>query len=184
MDCYLHPRVAAVGVCSFCGRGACRDCVAADAPRVICRACAGNPALHGFEYRSSMEIAGLPLIHVCTGADPVTMRRRVAKGVIAIGDIAVGGLAFGGVSFGLVTFGGLSIGLLGAVGGAALGLGVSLGGLAVGSVGVGGAAVGYSHAIGGAAFAPHAISATRCDPETAALVARWVGESKLPPPCR
>ncbi len=70
---------------------------------------------YGYEYRSSLTIAGVPLLHICAGIDPRTMRLRVARGVIAIGDIAVGLIAIGGLACGLFTVGGCSIGLLAAV---------------------------------------------------------------------
>ena len=95
MNCYVHSRPA-VGMCAMCGRGTCRDCVAADSPHLICRNCAARPAIQGFEYRSALEIAGLPLIHICAGVHPVTKRPRVARGVIAIGNVALGGVAIGG----------------------------------------------------------------------------------------
>ena len=41
-----------------------------------------------------------------------------------------------------------------AIGGAALGFGVSVGGFAVGSIAIGGAAIGVSYAVGGVALAP------------------------------
>ena len=104
---------------------------------------------YGYEYKSSATIGRWPLVHVCAGLDPTTLRPRVAKGVIAIGDIAVGIVAIGGLACGLFTVGGASLGLLLAIGGAALGPGVSVGGLAVGSIAIGGAAVGFMHAIGG-----------------------------------
>src|ERR1700716_1290715 len=61
---------------------------------------------YSFEYKSSMTIAGWPLIHVCGGIDPVTIRPRIAKGVIAIGNIAFGVLAIGGLAGGVLTLGG------------------------------------------------------------------------------
>ena len=86
-----------------------------------------NCALYGREYRSERQLFGWPLVHIANGIDPVTGRRRVAKGIIAIGDTAIGGLlaiggtaigpiAMGGAAFGLFTIGGLSVGLLGAWG--------------------------------------------------------------------
>jgi hypothetical protein len=108
----------------------------------------------GYEYQSSITVGGWPLVHVCGGVDPQTLRPRIAKGVIAIGDIAVGVVAIGGVACGLFTVGGASFGLLLAIGGAALGLGVSVGGFAVGSIAVGGAAIGFLYAIGGVAIEP------------------------------
>jgi len=130
---------------------------------------------YGYEYRSSTTIGGWPLIHVCAGIDPVTMRPRIAKGVVAIGNIAVGVLAIGGLACGLFTLGGASIGLLLAVGGAAVGLGVSVGGFAVGSIAIGGAAVGFVYAIGGGAFGPAVIDGRRCDEAARELVRRWLG---------
>ena len=56
-----------------------------------------------FEYRSAVTVGSWPLLHICAGVDPATMRPRVAKGVIAIGNIAVGVFALGGLSFGLIT---------------------------------------------------------------------------------
>jgi hypothetical protein len=67
-------------MCTVCLKGVCRECVARDLPRLICRTCLQQPLLIGFEYRSKATIAGWPLVHICTGVDPVTMRPRIAKG--------------------------------------------------------------------------------------------------------
>ena len=191
MNCFTHSRSAAVGMCAICQKGVCHECVARQTPRLMCTACAGRGGSvlgygwggwYGYEYKSSMTIGGWPLIHVCAGIDPVTMRPRVAMGVVAIGNIAVGGLAIGGLACGLLTVGGASIGLLLAVGGAALGLGVSVGGLAVGSIAIGGAAVGFVYAIGGGAFGPAVIDGRHCDEAARAFVRRWL--DALPPSCR
>jgi hypothetical protein len=184
MNCYVHDRSAAVGLCAACQKAVCRDCVGRDTPRVICRTCLEQRAVVGFEYRSGASIGSWPLIHVCLGIDPVTMRPRVARGIVAIGNIAVGGIAIAGLSCGLVTVGGLSCGLLVALGGAAVGLGLSVGGLAVGSIAIGGAAIGFVYAIGGAAFAPAIIDGRRCDADAIDFVRRWLGASILPPNCR
>lgn len=183
MECFTHARTPAVGLCALCQKAVCRDCVGRDMPRIVCRACLEQRSILGYEYRSSATVAGWPLIHVCAGVDPATMRPRVAKGVIAIGNVAVGGIAIAGVSCGLVSVGGLSLGLLFALGGAALGPGISLGGLAVGSVAVGGAAIGLTYAVGGGAFAPAIIDGVRCDPDAAEFVRRWLGSGILPPSC-
>jgi len=182
MQCYIHRGTEAVGVCSACGRAVCRDCVLADTPRLVCRAC-GETALYGYEYTSDLSIGNLPFVHICTGIDPVTRRPRVAKGVIAIGNIAMGVVAMGGVSVGLFSLGGLSLGLLAAIGGAAVGAGVSLGGLAIGSVAIGGAAVGFSYAMGGAAVGPAVIDGMRCDEAARAFFSQYA-PGMVPPHCR
>jgi hypothetical protein len=128
---------------------------------------------YGYEYKSSVAIGAWPLVHVCAGIDPVTMRPRIARGVVAIGNIAVGLVAIGGVACGVFTLGGASIGLLLAVGGAALGLGLSIGGLAVGSIAIGGAAVGFVYAVGGGAFGPAVIDGRHCDEAARDFVRRW-----------
>ncbi len=184
MNCFNHDRAAAVGLCSVCQKAVCRECVDRDTPRLVCRTCIQQRAVLGFEYRSGVTIGGWPLIHICAGVDPVTMRPRVAKGVVAIGNMAVGGVAIAGLACGLVTIGGASFGLLFALGGAAVGLGVSVGGLAVGSLALGGAAIGFVHAIGGAAFGPSIIDGRRCDLAAADFVRRWIGAAFLPPTCR
>src|SRR5262245_61200521 len=126
----------------------------------------------GYEYRSKATFLGWPLVHIATGFDPATGRKRVAKGIIAIGDMAVGGLALGGAaaggiaiggaSMGLVSFGGIAIALILAIGGAAIGA-VAIGGGAVGGIAVGGMAVGY-YAYGGAAYGVHALGSNVRDP--------------------
>ena len=139
---------------------------------------------YGHEYRSQTHIMGWPLVHVATGVDPRTGRKRVAKGIIAVGDIAIGALAMGGVAMGGVTFGGCSLGLLAfggislgvllAIGGGALGLGLSMGGLAVGSIAVGGLAVGVA-SFGGGAFGVLAYGGNAQDPETLRIMSDRMG---------
>jgi hypothetical protein len=146
--------------------------------------CVGRRAVLGFEYRSRASIGNWPLIHICAGADPTTMRPKVAKGVIAIGNVAVGAVAVAGLACGLVTVGGASFGLLFALGGAAIGLGLSVGGLAVGSIAVGGAAIGFVYAVGGGAFGPAIIDGQQCDPAAVDFVRQWLGPRVLPPHCR
>ena len=127
----------------------------------------------GYEYRSKLELFGLPLIHIAQGFDPDTGRPRVAKGIIAIGNIAMGVFALGGVAFGGLTIGGISLGL-GAFGGIAIG-GVALGGMALGILfAAGGLAVSFLYAIGGLALAPHAISSMGADPEFLRLLEKWM----------
>ena len=192
MNCFTHRHDAAVGLCAVCQKGVCHQCVAAEKPRLVCRTCVASGSVlgygwyggygYGYEYKSSMTIGGWPLVHVCAGIDPVTMRLRVAKGVVAIGNVAVGVVAIGGLGCGLITVGGASIGLLAAVGGAALGLGVSVGGFAVGSIAIGGAAVGFVYAIGGGAFGPAVIDGGHCDELARDFARRWL--NMVPPSCR
>lgn len=184
MNCFIHDRAVAVALCAVCQKAVCRECVGRDAPRIVCRACLLQRGILGFEYRSRASIGGWPLIHICAGVDPTTMRPKVARGVVAIGNLAVGGVAIAGLACGLVTLGGVSFGLLFALGGAAVGVGVSVGGFALGSVAVGGAAVGFVYAIGGAAFGPAIIDGQRCDPAALEFVRRWLGSGLLPPSCR
>jgi len=187
MNCFTHSRNAAVGMCVLCQKGVCHDCVASETPRLVCRACAarGSAPLsawaygslgwgYGYEYKARTAIGAWPLVHVCGGIDPVTMRPRIAKGVLAIGNIAVGLVAIGGVACGVFSLGGVSLGLLLAVGGAALGFGLSVGGLAVGSIAIGGAAVGFFYAIGGGAIGPAVIDGRHCDEAARDFVRRWL----------
>jgi hypothetical protein len=184
MNCFTHDQAAAIGICSICQKAICRQCVGREAPRLACRSCIERSGVIGFEYASSLTFGSWPLVHICMGVDPGTMRPKIAKGVIAVGNIAVGGVAIGGIACGLVTLGGASIGVLCALGGAALGFGLSIGGLAVGSVAVGGAAFGFVYAIGGGAFGPAVIDGRRCDDAARLFVERWLGEGMLPPTCR
>jgi hypothetical protein len=193
MNCYTHGGRAAVGVCGACQKAICHECVGRDAPRLLCTSCvarAGTPTWgwsggsYGllYEYRSPVTINGWPLVHMCFGNDPVTLRPRMAKGIIAIGNAAVGVLAIGGAAFGLFTIGGFSLGLIAAVGGFALGSGLSVGGLAIGSIAVGGAAVGFKYAIGGAAFGSAVVDAQRCDQLALDFARQWI--ARLPNACK
>ncbi len=139
--------------------------------------------LLGREYCSQKTLWGWPLVHVATGYDARTGRKRIAKGIIAFGDIAIGGLAIGGVAcggfavggvaVGLLTFGGFSFGLLLALGGCSVG-GIALGGLAIGLVALGGQAVGY-YALGNSAAGAYVLRPTRLDPEALAFFRSWLG---------
>lgn len=184
MNCFVHDPSTAIGLCAVCQKACCRECVGRDTPRLVCRTCLEGRAVLGFEYRSGASLGSWPLIHICVGVDPVTMRPRVAKGIVAIGNLAVGVVAIAGLACGLVSVGGLSAGLLFALGGAAVGLGLSVGGLAVGSIAIGGAAIGFVYAIGGAAFAPAIIDGRRCDQVVLDFVRQWGGSGVLPPYCR
>jgi predicted Ser/Thr protein kinase len=136
----------------------------------------------GHEYKSKTTIFGLPLVHIATGIDPATGRKRVAKGILAIGDVAVGvvafgglamgGLALGGVTFGVISLGGLALGLVLASGGCAVAGVFAFGGLAVGGIALGGLALGF-YAFGGAAYGMHTMSGAGVDPEARRLFMPW-----------
>lgn len=126
-----------------------------------------------YEYRSSVEIFGLPLIHIAQGIDPKTGMPRVARGIIAIGSLAIGVLAIGGLAVGVFALGGLSLGLV-ALGGFALGIAAAFGGVAIGGyLAIGGVAISLVYALGGMAIAPHALGGNRVDPELLRLLERW-----------
>ncbi len=140
-----------------------------------------NPAFTGLDYRSKITLFGLPLWHVAVGIDPVTRKKRVAKGIMAIGDIAVGGVAFGGLALGGFTFGGLAVGVF-AFGGLALGLlafgGLAvavlaaLGGGAIAPIALGGGAIGYL-AYGGGCYGVHVFDSITKDPVAKHFFLPW-----------
>lgn len=168
------PSGSAQGICPRCAIA--RESAAKELKGVIREVLAeqGMGRMMGYEYRSPRQIFGWPLLHVAKGFDPLTGRKRIARGIIAVGDVAIGGLlaiggaaagpiAIGGCAIGLFTLGGLSIGLLAALGGAAIGLGLSAGGGALGSIAVGGGAIGL-FAYGGGAVGLHAFGGVVRDP--------------------
>jgi serine/threonine protein kinase/capsular polysaccharide biosynthesis protein len=138
----------------------------------------------GVDYRSRMTFFGLPLLHVTSGIDPATGRKRVAKGIIAIGDIAkgvvafggvaMGGFAFGGMALGVFAFGGCALGLV-AFGGLAIALIAALGGGAIAPIALGGGAVGYL-AFGGEAVGVHVFDAVTNDPVAEQFFLPWAKE--------
>jgi len=184
MNCFVHERTAAIGICAVCQKAVCRACVGRDAPRLVCRACLDQRSIQGFEYRSAASIGTWPLVHICLGVDLVTMRPRVARGIIAVGNIAVGGVAIAGIALGIISLGGLSVGAALAIGGLALGLGLSVGGVAIGSIALGGLAIGFKYAIGGGAIGPAVIDGRTCNQAAADFLRQWFGGAILPPRCR
>lgn len=121
----------------------CRECethVSTDA--LACPKCGAprptRPAYNGwgYEWKSSLRIMGIPLIHVAWGRT-ADGRMRVARGIVAVGQFAVGLFTlaqFGvGLIFGLGQF---TTGLL-AVGQIALGLAFGLGQVATGYLAMG-----------------------------------------------
>lgn len=135
-------------------------------------------------YRSEKKIFGLPLLHVVNEPDPVTGRRIIAKGVIAIGGqslgifafggVASGFMAFGGIAAGVFAFGGISIGLC-SWGGLALALIIALGGLAIGTVAIGGTSVGY-YSFGSTAIGTHALGKNASSPKANDFFLPWAND--------
>jgi len=58
-----------------------------------------------FEYRSKATLYGWPLVHVATGVDLATGRKRTASGIIALGSAPRGIIAFSDVAVGVVACG-------------------------------------------------------------------------------
>jgi serine/threonine protein kinase len=143
----------------------------------------GIRRIFGYEYRSTLNFLGLPLVHIVGGRDLVTGQLRTAKGIIAIGQRAIGVLALGGQAFGviavggwsigIVALGGMSIGLLLAIGGFAVG-GIAMGGVSLGVVAIGGLAMGH-YALGGLAFGSHAVFENHIDQEGLTFFRTWFG---------
>ncbi|MCL4788144.1 MAG: serine/threonine protein kinase [Verrucomicrobia bacterium] len=125
-----------------------------------------------FEYRSKTTLFGWPLLHIATGVDPATGRKRGAKGIIAVGtaprgviafgDVAVGVIACGIFGYGLISVSVVGVGVV-ACGSVAIGLLLAMGGVAVAPIALGGAAFGY-FANGAVAGGIHALSPQLYDP--------------------
>ena len=103
----------------------------------------------GIEWSSRARVFGYPVIHIASGFNPETGKKRIARGLVAIGDVAIGGLAMGGVGMGVIGMGGCGLGLVG-IGGLGVGLLQGVGGLGVGAVANGGGAIGGIASGGGA----------------------------------
>lgn len=115
-----------------------------------------------YEYKSKINICGIPLLHIKRGygfqvAKGIIAIGNIAIGVISIGGLAVGALTIGGIGLGLLVFGGMALGGI-AIGGFSIGI-LTFGGMALGMYSIGGLAYGSRIAIGGAAFGQTAIGA-------------------------
>ncbi|WP_309387751.1 protein kinase domain-containing protein [Cerasicoccus frondis] len=122
-------------------------------------------------YRTRASIFGLPLVHVATGVDPQTGRKRIARGVIAVGEVAQGVVALGGLAMGVFAFGGVALGVFGygglviallAMGGLGIGLLGAYAGLAIAPLALGGLAIGW-YASGGQGIGRHVLDARHQD---------------------
>ncbi len=138
-----------------------------------------------FEFRSKTTLFGWPLIHVATGVDSATGRKRSARGIIAVGTAPRGVIAFGDVAVGVIAcgifcYGPLAIGVV-AVGGVALGsvavgLWCAMGGVAIAPVAIGGAVLGY-YANGAIAWGKHAIGPGMYDPLADTFFSPWIAKA-------
>jgi hypothetical protein len=133
------------------------------------------------EYRSKMEIMGLPFIHYTYGKCPETGKRICARGFIAVGRFAYGIIAVGHVSFGIVALGQLAVGLIAfaqlciglvGLGQAALMVILGVGQIATGYTAIGQFVLGY-YVLGQAGWGVHAWTMAARDPE-AYQVFRWL----------
>ena len=105
--------------------------------RVLMEEYGGVPPRPAWEYRSRLELLGLPVIHIRLG-DRFGMVRKPVVAWIAVGQRAIGGLfAFGAAAVAPVSIGGLALG------------GVSLGGGSVGVISLGAIAFGVWTIFGG-----------------------------------
>jgi hypothetical protein len=120
-------------------------------PREVAREFIANLELKesgGFEYRTNLEIFGIPLFHISLKSSGIT------KGIIAIGNIAIGFIAIGRISIGVLSFGAVSLGLAASFGAVSLSLLLSVGAVAVAYVfSIGAVAVAHHFAIGAVAVA-------------------------------
>ena len=131
--------------------------------RVLAQEHAGVFQKPAWEYRSKLNLFGLPVVHIRIG-DRFAVLNKPVKAWIAVGNKAVGGLfafggmaiaplSIGGLSIGLLSFGGLGIGIF-ALGGIALGVWTFFGGLVVGWRAFGGCfAIAWNAAAGDFALA-------------------------------
>jgi hypothetical protein len=119
--------------------------------------CPSKPA---WEYRSRLELFGLPLVHIRysrTAAQCSPVKAWIAAGdsafgvLFAFGGLAIAPVSIGGIAIGLATFGGATVGVF-ATGGFALGAWV-FGGFALGWQAFGGCALAWNAAMGGLAIA-------------------------------
>lgn len=123
----------------------------------------GLPAIPVWEYRSRLELLGLPLVHirisraVASDARQIPVKAWFAAGdsaygvLFAFGGFAVAPVCIGGIAIGLVPWGGIALGIL-PVGGFAFGV-WAWGGFAFGWQAFGGCALAWNAALGGLAVA-------------------------------
>lgn len=127
------------------------------------------PAFH-CEYKSSLKIRNIPLIHVNCGLGNYRAKGIVAignnstglisiglsaKGFLSIGVLSVGIISLGVFTLGLIAIGCIAAGII-AVAGIAFGI-MTLAGIAFGVASIGGCAFSTHVSVGGVAYAPVAV---------------------------
>src|SRR4051794_22959082 len=136
------------------------------------------------EFKSYLNVGGLPLIHYTQGICPQTGRRVTAHGIIAIGRIASGVIAIGQFAMGLIAIGQLSIGLILAIGQAsfgtvcfgqlAAGLLFGAGQFATGQIAIGQIAYGR-YVLAQIGFGKHVVDMHCVDPLAKSYFLSWIG---------
>jgi len=122
-----------------------------------------RPRWRGFEWRTTAEILGWPLIHIAAGRDPATGKLLVAKGVIAIGQFGIGLITIAQFGIGILFgFGQFTGGVL-AIGQFALGIYFGLGQFASGATAIGQFAVG-KYVLAQIGFGEHVWAVNTKDP--------------------
>lgn len=91
----------------------------------------------GFEWKSSQQLFGWPLVHITLGFDKKTNRLLVSKGIIAIGQFGIGAITIAQIGIGILFAFGQIIGGLCAVGQIACGVLFGLGQFATGITAIG-----------------------------------------------
>lgn len=107
-----------------------------------------------FEYRSKLQIANIPLVHINFGSFKNDEGKvRIAKGIFAIGNISIGVFSLGLLSIGILSIGVLSIALLCAISVLAIAY-FSIGAIAIGYISLGSVAIGI-YSIGAISIGAH-----------------------------
>jgi hypothetical protein len=136
------------------------------------------------EFKSYLNVGGLPLVHYTYGVCPQTGRRITAHGIIAVGRVASGVIAIGQLAVGLIAIGQLSIGLLIALGQAgiapycmgqlAVGLFFGAGQFATGQIAIGQFAYG-NYVLAQIGFGKHVIDVHGVDEVAKKFFLGWIG---------
>jgi hypothetical protein len=137
------------------------------------------------EFKTYLNVGGLPLVHYTYGVCPQTGRRITAHGIIAVGRIASGVIAIGQFAIGLIAIGQLSIGLLFALGQAsfgaycvgqlAVGLYFGAGQFATGHIAIGQFAYG-TYVLAQIGLGGHVVDMHGVDPVAKAFFLRLIGQ--------